>query len=505
MKRIWRVTLAAVAASAMAACSNTTAPSDGGTGSDDDIKIGTLLDVTSWDPAQADIGFDGPYLSAVYDPLVSLNEDSDPVPGLAMSWKYSADRLKLTMELREDVTFSDGEVFDAAAAVQNLEHLKAGVRSGATYANVERFEEVDEDTIALHLKQKDEALLYYMGLGRSWIASPAAIKAETLATQPVGSGPYTFESNTSTPGSEYVFTKRPEHWDDQTYPFATLHVLPIADPTASFNAMLSGQLDVAYANATDIPRAKERGWNVAADVATWVGIQFTDRTGERLKPLGDVRVRRAINHAFDGAAMLESVGQGAGAATNQVFPAGGPVHDPSLDDRYAHDMDKAKKLMADAGYADGFDVTMPMSSIFQPWQPSVEQTLGELGIKITWKDLSPADYQKNAATYPMFVAVLALDSNPAASMDGRIVSEQWFNPNPSTQDFPEVQKLVDEALDATGEDQLPLIRELNEEITEQAWQSVWYQADNTYFSVEDITVTPITGMMFPTLRFIQRG
>ncbi|MCW5252559.1 MULTISPECIES: ABC transporter substrate-binding protein [unclassified Streptomyces] len=503
MKRIWRATLVAVAAFAMAACTNTADTSSGG--AKNDIKIGTLLDVTSWDPAQADIGFDGPYLSAVYDPLVSLDKDSNPVPGLATSWTYSSDRLTLTMKLRSGVKFSDGKPFDAEAALSNLEHLKAGVRSGQTYANVSGFKKVDEGTIALNLKKKDDALLYYMGLGRSWMASPAAIEADSLAKAPVGSGPYTFDTGRSTPGSEYVFTKQSGHWDDKTFPFGSVSVLPIPDPTASFNAMLSGQLDIAYANAADIPRAKENGWNVASDVATWVGIQFTDRTGKELKPLGDVRVRRAINHAFDGAAMLKSVGQGAGVATNQVFPAGRAAYDESLNDRYAFDMDKAKKLMAEAGYADGFKVTLPMSSIFQPWQPSVQQTLGKLGIKVTWKNMSPADYQKNAATYPMFVAVLALDSNPAASVDGRITSQQWFNPNPSVKDFPEVDKLVGKIEATTGDAQVPLIRDLNEEITDQAWQDVWYQANNTYFSTKDITVTPITGMMFPTLRFVQRG
>ncbi|MFF5721203.1 ABC transporter substrate-binding protein [Streptomyces buecherae] len=503
MQRIWRATLVAVVALALAACTN--AGANSGDGPVEKIRIGTLLDVTSWDPAQADIGFDGPYLSAVYDPLVSLDEKSRPIPALATSWTYSPDRLTLTMRLRSGVTFTDGQSFDAAAAVANLNHLRTGVRSGQTYANVADVRRVDADTVALRLKKKDDALLYNMGLGRSWMASPAAIKAKSLVARPVGSGPYTYDQGDSTPGSQYTFTRKPQHWDRRTYPFESVRVLPIADPTASFNAMLSGQLDVAYANAADTPHAKRNGWNIASKVATWVGIQFTDRTGEQLKPLGDVRVRRAINHAFDGAAILKSVGQGAGVATNQVFPAGDPAYDASLNDRYAFDLEKAKQLMADAGYADGFRVTMPMSSIFQPWQPAVQQILGQIGIKVTWKNLSPADYQKNAATYPMFVAVVALDSNAAASVDGRIASQQWFNPNPSTEAFPELHGLLGEIGATTGKEQLALIRRLNAEVTDQAWQDVWYQADNTYFSKKGVTVTPITGMMFPTLRFLQRG
>ncbi|MGH8966241.1 MAG: ABC transporter substrate-binding protein, partial [Actinomycetes bacterium] len=165
MTRTWRAALTAAAACVMAACTLSACTSIGSTagGSDggpvDALKIGVFLDVTSWDPALADIGFDGPYLSAVYDPLVALDAESNPIPALATSWEYSPDFRTLTMDLRTGVTLDDGQAFDAAAAVANLEHLKAGARSGSTYRNVESVEAVDPDTIVIHLTEKDDALL----------------------------------------------------------------------------------------------------------------------------------------------------------------------------------------------------------------------------------------------------------------------------------------------------------------------------------------------------------
>ncbi len=410
------------------------------------------------------------------------------------------------MDLRSGVTFDDGKPLDAEAVVKNLEHLRAGARSGQAYLNVDGVKAVDSDTVEIHLKKKDDALLYFMGLGRSWMASPAAIDAGTLAAGPVGSGPYTYEKDRSTPGSEYVFTKKAQHWDETTYPFKSVRLFPITDQTASFNAMLSGQLNVSFANPTNNAQAKEQGWNIASKVASWVGVQFVDRTGDRLKPLGDVRVRQAISHAFDGAAILKSVAEGAGVATTQVFPAeGDKVYDAALNDRYAHDMAKAKRLMAEAGYPDGFSVKMPMSPIFQAWQPAAEQTLGQLGIKVTWDEVSMPDYQKNAPTYPMFLAVISMDSNPAATVSGQFATEQWFNPTPSTDEFPEMKALLTQIEEATGDEQIELMRKFNAKAVDLAWHDVWYQAYNTYFSVKGVTVTPITGMMFPTLRFIQRG
>lgn len=119
----------------------------------------------SWDPSVADIGFNGPYLSAVYDPLVALNGDGEPVPALATDWNVSADALTVTLNLRDDATFSNGEAFNADVAVTNLEFLKEGVTSREAYLNVDRFEAIDDDTVEIHMNKRDDRLLYFMGLG----------------------------------------------------------------------------------------------------------------------------------------------------------------------------------------------------------------------------------------------------------------------------------------------------------------------------------------------------
>ncbi|GAA3697390.1 ABC transporter substrate-binding protein [Arthrobacter ginkgonis] len=493
----------AVAAIALTACSPGGGSAAAGT-APTELKIGNFLDVTAWDPANADIGFDGPYLSAVYDPLVALNGNGEPIPALATGWKFSGDRKTLTMDLRTDAKFSDGEAFNAEAAVANLEHLKEGARSGEAYQNVKKFTAVDEDTIQFAFAERENSILYFMGLGRSYMASPAALASGALQGGPVGSGPYALDAS-STPGSEYVFTKTADHWDAATYPFETVKVLPITDATARHNAMLSGQINVEYGDPANIPQAEQSGWNVANKVSGWVGIQFVDRTGKVLEPLGDERVRQALNYAFDGAAILESIGSGAGTATDQVFPAGTEANDPKLDEVYSYNVDEAKRLLTDAGYADGFSVTMPMSPVFQTWQAAAEQALTEIGVKVTWDDMSQPDYQAKAATYPMFISFLAMDADPVATVARQLTSKQWFNPNTEYTEIPELKALVDKIKVAEDSEQLALIKELNKALTEQAWWTVWYQSDNTYFSADGITVTPVTGMMFPTLRHIQQG
>lgn len=508
MKRTLITAIVAAAALVLAACSpNGGSAAGGNSGSGDlsSLDMGTFLDMTTWDPAKADIGFEVTYLSAVYDSLVALDENSEPIPSLATDWSYSKDYLTLTMQLREGITFTDGEKFDARAAVANLKHLNDGIRSQQAYRNVKSIEATGDYSIEIHLSEKDDALLYFMGLGRSWMVSPAALKSGELDKEPVGSGPYTFNAQASTPGSEYHFVKKDDYWNDELFPFDEVTMHPINDPTASLNAMLSGQLDVIYAMPQNIPQAEEHGWNIYKGVASWVGIQFADRKGEQLEPLADKKVRQALNYAFQTGPMLESAGPGAGTQTNQVFSVDGPVHSEELDSRYAYNLDKAKELLAEAGYADGFEVSMPMSTIYQPWQAATEQTLSKLGITVKWEDLSPADYQTNASTYPMFLAVIALDSNPIATVQRQIASSQWYNPEPVTELSPEIAELTQKAKKATGDEQLATLKKLNEAIAEAAPWSLWYQSNNVYFAVEGVEVTPITGMMFPQLRYIQKG
>ncbi|PPK71280.1 ABC transporter substrate-binding protein [Actinokineospora auranticolor] len=506
------VATAVAAATALAGCTGATpTTSGGGTGGGgtgaqiNDLKAGVFLDVTSWDPALADIGFDGPYLSAVYDPLVSLDNAAKPIPALASKWEYSADKLTLTMDLRTGVKFDDGQAFDAKAAVANIKHLKAGARSGQAYLNVADVTAKDDDTIELKLSKRDDSLLYFMGLGRSWMASPAAIESDALAQGPVGSGPYTFDKGASAPQSQYVFKKKENHWDSATFPFPNVTLFPITDQTASFNAMQGGQLNMQFANAANNAKAKEANWNIASKPSSWVGVQFADRTGTQVKALGEQKVRQAIAYAFDSAGILSAVGNNSGTATNQLWPVDGKVYDKSMDDKYKTDMAKAKALLAEAGYAQGFSVKMPMSPIFQAWQPAANQTFGELGIKVEWVDMAMPDYQKNAPTYPMFLAVIAMSGNDMATLSDQVTTSQWYNPNPSVDKFPEVKALVDQVEKADEAQQTDLLKQLNTKLVDLAWWDVWYQADNTYYSVQGIKVQPVTGMMFPTLRFIQRG
>ncbi|MDR2256408.1 MAG: ABC transporter substrate-binding protein [Arthrobacter sp.] len=478
---------------------------EGGATAGGALNIGNFADVTSWDPAGADIGFDGPYLSAVYDPLVTLDEAGEPAPALATDWTVSEDKRTVTMDLRSDVTFSDGQVFDAAAAVANLERLKDGARSRDAYTAVSGFSVVDADTITISLKERDDTLLYFMGLGRSWMASPAALEGDALAKAPVGSGPYTL-SDASVAGSEYRFEKKRDHWNAKSFTGDPLAIFPIADATARNNAMAAGQINVNYADHPAIVQAESMGWNQAETAATWVGLQFSGRAdeggSEAARAVTKLEVRQAINHAFDGAKLLQALAEGDGVDAQQTFPEGTPGYDVALNSRYGYDVDQAKQLLAQAGYPDGFDITLPVTAAFAALQPTVEQNLGAIGIKVKWDSMQYIDYQAKVGTYPMFMARLAMYSNPIANVVRGVKTPMWYNPKPGMESIPGLKDAVQEVLTAEPSAQPDLVKKLNGVLSEQAYFDVWFQGNNTYVSAPGVTIKPLTGQMFPTLNRI---
>lgn len=497
--------VAAVAAVTLALTACASGDTGGGTteaAGNQALSIGNFLDVTNWDPAAADLGFDGPYLSAVYDALVTTDDKGEPQPGIATSWKVADDFLSVSFDIRTDAVFSDGTPLDAAAAVAGLEHLKAGPTSQEAYGKVASISAVDEDTIEFKLTQRDDTMLYFMGLGRSYLAAPSAIDAGTLSEAPVGSGPYTLSAS-SVPGTEYMFDKVQEHWDAKMFPFDPLKITPLSDGTAMLNAMEAGQLNLIYTDKTGSDLAATNGWSVSKGLSMWAGLQFADRSGTMGSPLANEKVRQALNYAFDRKGMQESIAQGQGFVTNQVFPMDTPGHVDSLDKMFEYDIEKAKKLLAEAGYADGFAVTMPMAGPFQAYQAITEQTFAELNIKVTWEETDFMSYMGKAPTYPMYIAVIAMDANPVATVERQFGKPQWYNPNPGLESIEGAQAQLDAVFTAEpGDAQLAEIEKFNELVTAGAYNAVWGQNENTYVSTPEFKVNPVTGLMFPTLRQI---
>lgn len=172
--------VAAVAALALTSCSagapEPDASSGGGAATAPLLTIGSLTEPTSWDPAQANEGHFAPIYQSVYDTLLKREPDGTLSPMLATEWTMSDDSMSLSLELRTDVTFTDGAVFDGEAVKANIEHFKTanGPQQG-NLAAIEVVEVVDADTVNIQLSSPDPDLPNNLANSGGYMASPAAL------------------------------------------------------------------------------------------------------------------------------------------------------------------------------------------------------------------------------------------------------------------------------------------------------------------------------------------
>jgi peptide/nickel transport system substrate-binding protein len=439
------------------------------------------------------------YGQAVYDALVRVQTNgTDVEPSLATSWEYNEDNTVLTMQLRDDVVFTDGTPFNAEAAAANLIRFRDGTSpQRQKAAGIVEGTAVDEYTLQITLNQPDPAFLVYMGLAPGQMMSPNAFDNEDIATNPVGSGPYILDTEATVIGSSYVFRRNPDYWDPSIQYYETLTVNVYTDSSAILNAVRGGQLNVARINDSSIvPQIEAAGYDIHTLYLNMVGLFLWDRGGAVNPAIGDVRVRQAINYAIDREALLEVIGLGYGELSQQPFPENSAAFAPELDTTYSYDPDKARELLAEAGYADGFDLAMPTTAgLPRDIPPLVGQMLADVGITVEWVDVGTnliADLL--GAKYS--VSWFSLQQDPVDAQLINFMLAENATWNMFKYHTPETDALIEQVL-AGGPDAGTAAQELNRYVVENAWFNEWYNSADMTASDAATEVTINQGNAHP--------
>jgi peptide/nickel transport system substrate-binding protein len=343
---------------------------------------------------------------ATFDPLFLENQDTFALdPSMATGMERSDDWKVITISLREGITFHDGTAFNAENLVTywnglaDLEtwSLKAiSEPYGPTYAAV------DEYTVTITAVKGMDTLS--RGFARQIlntvpIASPATFDdlqsdgtfKDTLLT-PLGSGAYT--SSDLIPGVSVTLTKNPDYWNPDKYPFETMELYVYADDVAALNALQAGQIDTTRLTVQLADQAKSQGFNLSEGNGRFTAMFSADWIGAVQAPIGDVRVRQAMAYAFDREAINTQFNLGYGTVTSCPFQAPSEEYVAGCENAYGYDPDKARELLADAGYADGFHLDMPSTAFLDinQWEPVIEQYLGDIGITVDFTTYETGDY-----------------------------------------------------------------------------------------------------------------
>ncbi len=506
-KRALIAASAAAVVMALAGCSGTDAtstntgdaqPTGSASTSGGTLTIATTTPPTSLSAQNTGWGSESLYTQAVYDSLLRAEPDGSISPHLATEWTWNDDRTVLTLTLRDDVTFTDGEKFNADVAAQNVLRFRDGTSANASWlSRVGDAVALDDYTLEITLTEPDPSLEFYLTMNAGMQESPAAFDSPDVEAVPVGSGLYTLNTDETVVGTSYVYDKNPDYWlpEDQHYDKLVLNLYP--DASALINAIQGGQVNAGLiGDTTTIPQAEGAGFSMVQYELDYQGLLLMDRDGALSEPLSDVRVRQAINMAFDREALVEAFLSGYGSATTQVWPISSSSFDPALDQEYSYDPAAAMTLLADAGYPDGFTLSMPSSTAFPPQIfPLIQQQLADIGITAEYTDLPIGDYINDmmGAKYPAAFMQLQQDPTDWQIATFAITPEAAFNPFRVQDD--KVDALVariqdgDEAAGA----------ELNAYIVEQAWFAPFYRMTTNFAVDGDTTATPQTGNVYPYL------
>ena len=297
----------------------------------------------------------------LYEGLVKINPEGEIIPWLAEKWEITDDGKSYTFFLRKDVVFSDGEKFNAKAVKANFDAIMDNKERHGWLESVrlfEKFEEVDEYTFRLTLKEPYFPMLTELGVIRPFrFISPKAMKNGTTKNgvdgKYIGTGPYVLKQNAV--DQEAVFEVNEKYWGEKPK-IKTVRVKVIPDVNTRSMALEKGELDIIFGrdmiDAETVNRFKDKkGFKVKLSEPLATRMLMVNTTKGALK---DKKVRQALQHVIDKKAVSEGIFSGIEAPADTLFSKNIPYADINLKP-YGYSLEMAGKLLDEAGWKLGKD------------------------------------------------------------------------------------------------------------------------------------------------------
>jgi len=484
---------AALLGTALVACS----PGEGGGSATPKAEVLNLQFVgspVSLNPALAATGGSTPYVHLAYDPLIYMDGEGNLVPDLAVSWEFiTDDNTVFEMKLREGVTFASGKPFDANAAKASMDYfLGAGGNMIRQVGPIEKIEAVDETTLRVTYSAPfpNAAMTmtqyYQIGaiIGPDGLADP-----DSLLTKSDGTGQYIFDAEETITDSVYVYKKNPEYWAPDAQVFEVIKMNVIQDPNAAIAALTTGQVDFAHGGTATAESAKSAGLDIVRAPYYISTLQILDRGGELNPALGDERVRQAIQMAMDRPALIAAASSPDYAVENgQVVNEGAPGWIKGLGEEY--DIERAKELLAEAGYPDGFTMVIGTTPAMDPQSiltQAIATNLAEIGItaEIVVESTGLPRLLERSELKELESMVLPVTGYDVAAAVATIRDRPNLNPWGVTD--AEIDRLINESMVSSGADRVAILEQLNERANEVVWVAPVFSEDNLYYVAPTIT------------------
>ncbi|GAB3595698.1 ABC transporter substrate-binding protein [Microbacterium tumbae] len=451
---------------AWAAVANS-APSGEAAGADYDadaeLVVGQILEPDNLDiRATSGVALDQVLIDNVYEGLVSRGADGGIEPKLAEDYTISDDGLTYTFDLAGGVAFHNGDELTVDDVLWSLNAVREdeAVQGHSAFADVTAIEATDDDTVEITLAEPNADFLWLL-TGRAGLVLDEDAAGD-LAVSANGTGPFVLNEGDWVQGDSITLTRNDDYWGEEAG-IAVVTVRYYSDQNALANALKAGEIQVGAPSAADARTYEDDAdWTVIESTSSATGtIAFNSERG----PLKDVRVRQALRYAFDKAALKEA-SDGLGELIGGPIPPADPGYE-DLTGLFPYDPEKAKELLAEAGYADGLELTLTIPAFYGATLPDLlVSQYAAVGVTLkvdsvefpVWLEQvhTNADYDLSyvlhAEARDLFNFAGRLSSNPELAAEGRRYYFNYSNP--------EVDELYAQSQKATDpEAQADLLRQ----------------------------------------------
>ena len=430
------------------------------------LVVGIAQDFDSLDPDYMTAAGTKEVLFNVFEGLVKPTADGEIVPAVASEVEKSEDGLTYTFTLRDGVTFHNGDPVEMEDVIYSINRRRDGKDAGAqleALTIIKDIKEADGKLVVTLSEPSNEFLAFLMN---AYII-PADYAGQETA--PVGTGPYKYVSRKVQ--DSLVLERFEDYWGDGgSLDKVTFKILEKAE--ALVTGLQGGSLDlVAHLSSDQTIQLNEDDFDIAEGSMNLVQALYLNNA---VKPFDDVRVRQALCYAIDKKQVIDMAFDGYGIPLGtSMFPSFAKYYDESLTDYYTPDTEKAKALLKEAGYPDGFKMTITVPSNYTPHVNTgtvIVELLKEIGVQAS---LEPVDWNTwldkvyGKRNYQSTITGLTSDNMTARKLLERFGSKVDNNfTNYSNKDY---DKILKQALAETDDEkQTELYRQLERNLTENA-------------------------------------
>ncbi|MGC4377014.1 ABC transporter substrate-binding protein [Fictibacillus sp. Mic-4] len=479
MKKTWSIAFVIILTLSLALTGCSSSKKNGASGGNDDGGGGTLIyarggDSVKLDPATVTDGESFIATAQVTETLVDYDKESTKVvPGLAKSWEMSKDGKTYTFHLEKGVKFHDGTPFNADAVVYNFNrwfkskdaktfaYFKSQFSGfeGEKEAVIKEVKAIDDNTVQFTLNRPQAPFLKNLAMSPFAISSPAAIKkyGDKYIEHPVGTGPFVFKEWKR--NDTITLEKNKDYWKKGLPKLDKVIIKVIKDNSARLNALVKGEVDlIDGVNPSEVDKVKSNS-KLQLFERPPMNIGYLGFNVEK-KPFNNKKVRQALSYAINKKEIVKNFYEGTAEPAKNPMPPTIAGYNDSIQD-YDLDLDKAKKLLKEAGYPNGFKMDLWAMPVPRPYMPNgqkvaeaIQSDFAKIGVKAKIVTMEWATYldKLQDGQAPMFMLGWTGDNGDADNFLYALLDKDSIGSNNySRYKNEEVHKLLLQAQTETDE------------------------------------------------------